>query len=336
MLRIAVRFCILATVLTSLFAQQRPPQQQRPPMPASAKKRIAVLNFEYGTVASDVASIFGGNQDVGRGVADLLVGRLVQSGVYSVIERKALDKVMAEQNLSNSDRADPNSAAKIGKILGVDAIVVGSITQFGRDDRNTDIGGGALGGITSRYGLGGVGRKKAKAMVVLTARLVNTDTAEVLAMASGKGESQRTGATLAGAGGSVLGSAVGAVDMTSRNFSDTIIGEAVTQAVAELARDIDQDSNRITAHVVTIDGLVADVNNGTLVINLGSRSGLRVGDRLKVMRVGRPIKDPVTGRTIRRVEDEVGTAVITDIDEQSAGARFSGPGTPQVGDRVKQ
>src|SRR5436309_2324472 len=129
------------------------------------KKRIAIMNFDYGTVQSNVNLIFGGSQDIGKGIADLLVDRLVNDGRYSVIERKALDKIMAEQNFSNSDRADPNSAAKIGRLLGVDAIVIGSITQFGRDDQHTNVGGGGYGGITGRYGIGGVGTKSAKAVV---------------------------------------------------------------------------------------------------------------------------------------------------------------------------
>src|SRR5215813_9953026 len=103
--------------------------------PAQQKKRVAVLNFDYATVQSYVSALFGSNQDVGKGIADLMVDKLVADGAYSVIERKALDKVLAEQNLTNSDRADPASAAKIGRLLGVDAIIVGSITQFGRDDK---------------------------------------------------------------------------------------------------------------------------------------------------------------------------------------------------------
>ena len=98
---------------------------------APAKKRIAVINFDYGAVQSGVAAIWGPNQDVGKGIADMLVEKLVQGGVYTVYERKAIDKIMAEQNFSNSDRADATSAAKIGKLLGVEAIIIGSITQFG-------------------------------------------------------------------------------------------------------------------------------------------------------------------------------------------------------------
>src|SRR6266436_5923304 len=80
---------------------------------AQQKKRVAVMNFDYATVQSSVSAIFGVNQDIGKGIADLLVDKLVNDGTYSVIERKMLDKILAEQNFSNSDRADPSSAAKI-------------------------------------------------------------------------------------------------------------------------------------------------------------------------------------------------------------------------------
>src|SRR5579872_7272837 len=108
----------------------------------------------------------------------MLVDKLVNDGTYSVIERKALDKILAEQNFSNSDRADPSSAAKIGRVLGVQAIIVGSITQFGRDDKNTTVGG--IGAVTGRFGIGGVQKRNAKAVCNITARLVDTNTAEIL------------------------------------------------------------------------------------------------------------------------------------------------------------
>src|SRR5690348_8105137 len=106
---------------------------------AQQKKRVAVMNFDYGTVQSGVNALFGTNTDIGKGTADLLVDKLVQDSVYSIIERKELDKILAEQNFSNSDRADPTSAAKLARVLGVDAIIIGCITQFGRDDKKTDI-----------------------------------------------------------------------------------------------------------------------------------------------------------------------------------------------------
>ncbi len=82
------------------------------------KKRVAVMNFDYGAVTTSVTQLFGTDQDIGKGIADMLVDRLVSDGTYSVIERKQLDKIIAEQNFSNSDRADPSSAAKIARISG--------------------------------------------------------------------------------------------------------------------------------------------------------------------------------------------------------------------------
>ena len=140
----------------------RQPTAQRPSVRAQApqgrKKRVAVFDFDYATVKTSTAALFGSDIDVGKGISDLLVKNLVTDGTYSVIERKALDKILAEQNFSNSDRANPASAAKIGKILGLDAIIVGSITEFGNETKNRNIGGG--GGGFGGFGIGGIGHKE--------------------------------------------------------------------------------------------------------------------------------------------------------------------------------
>lgn len=301
---------------------------------AQQKKRVAVMNFDFATVQSGLSAIFGTNVDIGKGIADILVQKLVEGGVYSVIERKALDKIVTEQNISNSDRFDSSSAAKIGRLLGVDAIIIGSITQFGRDDKSTKVGGGALGGITSRYGIGGVGTRNAKAVVAVTARMVNTDTGEILGVASGTGESSRSGTTLLGAGGSSSGGGGGMVDMSSSNFANSILGEAVGKAVTGLSSQLQQSAGKLPGREINIDGLVADASGGTLVLNVGSRAGVKVGDKLLVKRAVREVKDPGTGRVIRRVEDSLGEVVITEVDEQSAVGRFTGATPPKVGDRV--
>ena len=236
---------------------------------AQPKKRVAVLNFDYATVQSSVSSIFGTNQDIGKGIADMLVDRFVNDHVYSVIERKALDAVLKEQNFSNSDRADANTAAKLGRILGVDAIVIGSITQFGRDDKNTRVGGGGFGGLAGRYGIGGVGRREAKAVVNITARIINVETAEILASATGQGTSERSGTTLLGSGGSAGNAGGGGIDMSSSNFGQTIIGEATGKAVTQLAQQLEAGASAMPTHVVHLDGLVADASGDTLVLNIG-------------------------------------------------------------------
>ena len=299
------------------------------------KKRVAVMNFDYATVQSYVQQLFGSNQDIGKGIADLLVDRLVADGQYSVIERKALDKILAEQNFANSDRVDPNSAAKIGKILGVDAIIVGSITQFGRDDKKTDVGAGALGGVTGRFGIGGVRSSKSTAVCAITARMVNTTTAEILASASGRGESSRSGTGLLGSGGSSSGWGGGALDMSSSNFANTLLGEAVTNAVKATATQLNSKAGALPTTVIEISGLVADAApDGTVTINVGSKSGVKKGDTLEIKRKIREIRDPATGKVLRAVEDKVGAIVITEVDEGSAVGKFTGAQPAKVGDTV--
>ena len=307
-------------------------------LPAQQKKRVAVMNFDYATVQSGVAALFGTNQDIGKGIADILVDKLVNDGAYSVIERKQLDKIIAEQNFSNSDRADPNSAAKIARILGVDAIIIGSITQFGRDDKSTNVGGGAASSALGRFGIGGVKTSKSTAVCTITARMIDTSTAEILASIQGHGEETRNGTGIVGTGGSYAGMAGGALDMKSSNFANTILGAAVNKATTDVAHGLDQKAASLPTapvKVVKIDGVVADVSpDGTLIINVGSKDGVKVGDTLAVNRKVREVKDPTSGKVLRSVVDAVGTLKITEVDEASAVGKFTGAAPAKVGDTV--
>jgi len=258
---------------------------------------------------------------------------LVQDGTYSVIDRKAMDKILAEQNFSNSDRANPTSAAKLGKLLGVDAIIVGSVTQFGNDTKNTNVGGG--GGGWGGYGIGGFGHKKSKAIVAVDARIINIDTAEIMAVAEGKGESSRESTSLLGGGGNWHGWGGGNVDFGSSDFQQTILGEAVNAAVKQMSGELISDNTKLETRTVTVEGLVAAVDGGQVILNVGGKAGLKKGDQLTVERVTREIKDPSTGAVIRRMSTQVGVITLTDVDDVSAvGSPVSGSGF-KVGDAVK-
>ena len=308
-------------------------QASAPATPQGRKKRVAVFDFDFATVQTASAAVFGTNVDVGKGISDLLVTDLVKDGTYSVIERKALDKILTEQNFSNSDRANPNSAAKIGKLLGVDAIIVGSVTQFGNETKNTSIGGAGagLGGL----GLGGFGHKKSKAVVAVNARMVDIDTAEILGVADGKGESARESTSLVGGGGNWKGFGAGGANFGSSDFQQTIIGEAVKNAVDQMSTGLVANNGKLQTRTINVSGLVAAVDGGQVILNVGGKAGLKIGDQLNVERVTREIKDPATGQVIRRMSTTVGVVRITEVDDISAVAvPVSGAGF-KVGDAVK-
>jgi len=134
----------------------------------------------------------------------------------------------------------------------------------------------------------------------------------------------------------VYGPEAGAgINMASSNFADTILGEAVTKTVNDLARQLSSKAGALPTTTVSVDGLVADAApDGTLIINVGSKAGVKVGDKLSIKRKIREVRDPATGKVLRSVEDAVGSITITEVDTGSAVGKFSGAGPAKVGDAV--
>jgi len=305
------------------------PSQAANPAPVR-KKRIAIFDFDYATVKTNSAALFGSDIDIGKGISDLLVKNLVTDGTYSVIERKALDKILAEQNFSNSDRANPASAAKLGKLLGVDAIIVGSITEFGNETKNTKIGG--AGGGFGGFGIGGFGHKDSKANVMLDARIVDIDTAEILGVAEGKGQSKRSSTSMLGGGGNWHGFGGGDVDFGSSDFQQTIIGEAVKAAVDQMTSGLIDAAPKLQARIIKVEGMVAAVDGGQIVLNVGAKTGIKVGDHMSIERVTSTIKDPATGAVLRKMTSKMGELEVTDVDDISAVCKVVSGSGFKIGD----
>lgn len=203
---------------------------------ASQRPTVAVLDFDFGSIQR----WWSGNEDIGKGIADMIVDELVNDGSFRVIERKALGAVVAEQNLSNSERADPSAktVAQIGKLLGVRYLIVGTVTKFGTEQSSKSVGGGVFG---SRYGVGKVGTAKGKASVAITARIIDTTTGEIMASAKADGTSKRSGLLL---GGGSSGAA-GEISFGSSDFRDTILGEATDEAVKGTAAKLVAAKSRL-------------------------------------------------------------------------------------------
>ena len=200
---------------------------------------IAILNFEYGSIQQ----WWSGNQDIGTGISDMLVDELVNDGSFRVIERKRLDAILAEQDLAQSERADPSAKTlvQIGKLLGARYVVTGSVTKFGTENSNKSFSGGGWG---SKYGVGSVGTAKGKANVAIATRVIDTTTGEIMASAKGEGTSKRSGLLLAGSGGGAVGAA-GHIEFGSSGFRDTILGEATEVAVKETATKLIAAKSRL-------------------------------------------------------------------------------------------
>jgi TolB-like protein len=83
-------------------------------------KRLTVAEF---------TTIDGGESDIGKLIAEKITTKLSQVGELRVIERKQLNKILAEQKLSLSD-ITAEEEKEVGQILNVDAIISGTIAHL--------------------------------------------------------------------------------------------------------------------------------------------------------------------------------------------------------------
>ncbi|HSS47767.1 MAG TPA: FlgO family outer membrane protein [Thermoanaerobaculia bacterium] len=85
------------------------------------KQKIAILPFR---------ELDGKPTVLGTYVSEELVTDLFMIGGLDIVERTMLDRVLGEIKLGQTGVIDPETAKKVGKVAGVDAIVTGSITDL--------------------------------------------------------------------------------------------------------------------------------------------------------------------------------------------------------------
>ncbi len=225
-------FSLLALTCAVSLAAQEP----------GARRRVAVMPFDYTPVNQEAAELLSPETDFGKGLAAILVTELVENGTYVVLEREQLDRVLAEQDLQQSGRVDPATAVRVGKLLGAEAIVVGTVTRLGQEEQESGVSSGISVGPV---GIGGVKRKTRKVVIVTEARLVSVATGEVVAAVTGKGEAGRT-STAVLADAQLFGvRRTGAVDMGTTEFQGSLVGEAVYAAADKLAALLAAQAGRI-------------------------------------------------------------------------------------------
>ena len=87
-----------------------------------SKSKIAIIEF---------SDLNGNVTEFGMYLSEELITRLFLTRKFDVIERQLLNQVISEQKLGMTGLIDDESAIAIGKLLGVDAIVSGTVTDLG-------------------------------------------------------------------------------------------------------------------------------------------------------------------------------------------------------------
>jgi TolB-like protein len=126
------------------------PETSKPPepvreapiaIPEASRSKIAVIQF---------SSLNRGDEDkhLGPMIAEMFTTELVRINAYKIIEREQLTKVLTELSLVQTGVLDSGDVQRVGKILGTDAIVTGSVIKIGDtlriDSRVIDVGTGVI------------------------------------------------------------------------------------------------------------------------------------------------------------------------------------------------
>jgi curli biogenesis system outer membrane secretion channel CsgG len=270
---------------------------------AQAKVRIAIWEFDNNSQGSWWFS-----DQLGPAVRNHIDNAFSENSQlarqFSVIERDKLALVMKEQGLATSGAINASSAAAVGKLLGVRYILVGAVDSF--TINSTRAG-------TNR--LGGIGVNSVTAEATISMRIIDTNTGERLVSVNAEGKVNK-------GGGAFRGTSL------SRDAEWGLASEAAEKASQELVKKFvaGNYASRFVAEGVNakLEGKVIKVDGDRAWINLGSSSGLKVGDRFTVFAIGEALIDPDTGANLGSTDEQTGTAEVVEAHEKFAIVRVTG------------
>jgi curli biogenesis system outer membrane secretion channel CsgG len=95
---------------------------------AQAKPVIAVLYFDNNSIGKDRADFDG----VGKGIADMLITDMASNPNVRLVDRAQVQALLTEQNLTKQGSIDPQTAVRLGKIIGAQYMITGGFMSDGR------------------------------------------------------------------------------------------------------------------------------------------------------------------------------------------------------------
>jgi curli biogenesis system outer membrane secretion channel CsgG len=307
--RFAVALCASMSTLSALAAD---------PAEAYAGPKRSIVVDKFDSLSTFAAAY--GTWDVGGGLSAMLTTALDQSGRFVLLERANLDRVIGEQQIKSASAVNPEAGPQAGQVMSAQFIVIGSVTEFGVEDKGT----GLNIGISGAKGLGGLlGMKKTEGAVAMDLRIVDTTTSQVVQTLKVREPISNTSISTS--------SNYRAMSLGSDSFNNTPLGEATRHTIEKAVAEIVAVSARQPwqAFVVEIDGK-------ELAINAGSGSRLKEGDRFQVERVVKKLTDPATGEVLSVRRKTLGTVVIKSVEQKVSFGVFEStdPQKPVRGDLV--
>jgi len=136
---------------------------------------VAVLNSRCSaSVSPDI------DLDDANIVSDFIIDNLIDSHYFMLVERDNLKAILDEQSLSMTGLVDSGTAVQVGKLAGAKYVVYNNIVNLSTKESGIGYGSSAFGGA-------GVSKYTVTANII--ARIIDTQTGQIVLSGRGKGAS---------------------------------------------------------------------------------------------------------------------------------------------------
>lgn len=248
--------------------QELAKQAQSVPDQKLLKRKVAIARFSNETRYGRTFQTDANFDPLGKQASDILATRLVDSQQFLVLERPDIGKVQAEQSLLQGNQ-----------LVGVDALIIGSVTEFGRSTT------GKSGFLSST--------KVQNAHAKVDVRLVDVRTGQVFFATSGAGDASTESGEIAGYG-------------SRADYDGALNDKAISAAISDM---IGRLVSKLQERPWRTD--ILKVQGNQVFISGGVRQGLKPGDMLTVYRAGEKVKSAQSGFDVELPPSAVGTLRVT-------------------------
>lgn len=292
-----INFIVVSSLTFLFLAFSLPSFTQNLSSELNLKRKVAISRFSNETQSGMTFLVDDSGDRLGKQASDILSSRLTSTGKFIMFERVDKDEVDAEQILLGM---------KDDGIIGVDYLIVGSVSEFGR---STDSESKVFKRTFNQ-----------RAFAKVNVRLIDVDSGRIVFSQEGAGEAVSTTESKP-------------FRAQSAGFDQSLTDKAISQAISSMvSKLVEKLTNK------PWKSFILDKDGNDYIIAGGSGQGIEPGMELFVFSKGKKIKNPQTGGFMELPGKKIGTIRVNSSfgEDDFSEISFASLITGELGDNFDQ